>query len=280
MDRKQRVIFSDNGTLYDISGELNDYRTGTYTLPIVAAEDALYVGCEFPFNHKYFDVSTANTSTAALGTISYWDGSTWRAAVDVRDETSTGGKTLAQDGAISWALDPDHNTWVRKDDSTDLAALSTGPRIFDLYWLKITFGSNLYASTALAYLGECFNTDTELASYYPDTAKANLKTAWNVSNWQGHAYQAAEEIVKELRRQSVLKRREQIMDASLFTIPAIHKAASIIYGGLGSAYRDAAALAEEKYRKSLDLNYFEVDADGSGTVDPVERHVSVRFGTR
>ena len=74
MDRTQRIIWSDNGTLRDISAVLNDFRRGTQVLALVGAEDKIYVASEMPFNHKYFDVSVANAVACDI-TVKTWNGS-------------------------------------------------------------------------------------------------------------------------------------------------------------------------------------------------------------
>ena len=93
----QRVILSDNGTTSDLSRSVGDLFSQNSTLAIVAAEDAIYLGSDQPFNHRYIKVSTANTSTASVS-VSIWTGSAFTAAVDVIDFTSVGGKTLAASG--------------------------------------------------------------------------------------------------------------------------------------------------------------------------------------
>src|SRR3990167_11302957 len=99
-----RIIFSDNGTLTDYSATLNDFYTGTVAPTYTASQDYLYVGGDAPFNHRYFDVSVAN-AVASTVSVEIWDGSDWNAAVDVIDETTTSGASLAQSGRIQFAVD-------------------------------------------------------------------------------------------------------------------------------------------------------------------------------
>lgn len=281
MDRKQRVLWDSAGTIFDVSADLNDFRRGSYVLPIASATDALYIGTELPFNHKFFDVSVPNAEESAI-TVELWNGTEWKTAIDLRDGTSLAAKTFAQDGTISFVPDPDFSNWHCEDDSTDIPDLASGPRIVDLYWAKISFSADLTSTCALSYVGDVFSDDDDLDDYYPDLAKQNLKTAFATgkTNWQAQAFAAGEEIVRDLKRQAVLRRREQIMDTTLLTIPSIHKTASIIYGGLGASYREAAALAQEKYVKTLDLGAFEVDTNGDGKTDVFEKRASSYFGTR
>lgn len=278
MNRKQRVIWSDNGTLKDVSAELNDYRRGTYVLDL-ATVDYLYVGSELPFNHKYFDVSVANAVAANI-TVETWNGSAWVAAVDVSDETkaSGGSATLAQSGLVTWSPDVDKANWGCMRDSDDVDGLE-GTRIFNLYWARFKVSANLTGTTALAYVGQRFSDDTDLTDFYPLLSSSALKAGYGVSDWKYPSFAAAEAIVADLRADEVVIRRDQILDVSLFKMASVHKTAAIIFGGLtGQAENEKRA--DEKYRKALSLKYFEVDTDGDGQATAAEKTMTTGFARR
>ena len=81
MITNQRVIFSENGTLTDISYEMDDFRANSVTIPFVAAEDKIYIGAELPFNNKYFDVETVNDAASVMS-LEIWFSQEWVSAVD------------------------------------------------------------------------------------------------------------------------------------------------------------------------------------------------------
>lgn len=286
MDRKQRVIWDDNGTLVDCSPELNGFRSLSKALSIVAAQDKLYIGAELPFNHKYFDVATASTIDSVM-TAQIWDGSTWRAVVDLKDETqATGGKTLSGSGLVSWAVDLQQSGWTRVFDtgaeSASTFGVLTGLRIFNLYWMRITF-SGATAAT-LNYVGERFSSDLDLTGLYPDLGQSALKTAFGAgaskTDWNEQAFAAAEAIVAHLRRENILIRREQIMDTSLFNEASIHKTAAIIYRGMGNGHATQRDLAEQEYKRALPTKYPEVDKDASGHASACEKTSNTTWLTR
>lgn len=281
MNRKQRVFWNNAGTLVDVSVELNDMRRGSYTLPLATLGDYLYVAAELPFNHKYFDVSVAN-DVAAVVTVETWTGSAWLACVDVVDETKAAGASLAASGPVSFMPDINKSHWsCVRDPSVTIAALST-LRVFNMYWCRFKWSANLKATTGLSYIGERFSDDTDLFDLYPGLNNSNLMTAFESgkTDWKDQSLAAAEMIVRDLRRQKIVMRREQIMDASLFNEASIHLTAALIYAGLEGEFTDAEKRARERYRDAMKLEFFEVDTDGSGTATKLEQTLSTGFLTR
>lgn len=281
MDRKQRVIWSDNGTLVDVSRELGDFRREDVTFSLVYNQDKLYVGAELPFNHKYFNVGTTVNAVASVVSVQLWDGTDWRNTVDLNDGTSDGGKSLGQSGTISWAMDLEQSGWNRQFDSDDITALA-GLRIFNLYWARFSWTASLTTGTVLKYIGERFSDDTDLFDQYPDLRATALMTAFasGKTSWREQHLMAAEAIVRQLRRDGIVIRKEQIMDDTLYNDASIHKTAAIIYNGLGNGFSEKWKRAEELYRKSLDIKFHEVDTNASGHADDCEKSVTTSWGTR
>lgn len=278
IDRKQRVFWRSGSTPIDVSPELNDFRRGTKVMQILLT-DQLYVGCEWPFNHKYFDVLAANAN-ASVASVQFWDGSTWNDAVDVIDETATGGKTLAQSGTISWAMDRiGGKSWFREQDSNRISAL-TGTRIFELYWMRFRFSASLSAATELRYIGERFSDDTDLISFYPDTPNLLTAFASGKTDWREQEFASAEAIARDLRSQAVLYRREQILRSELFNEASVHKTAQIIYSALGIQYEDRMKAAAVAYRAALNFKQFELDRNADAIPDGYESTISTAFQTR
>lgn len=279
MNRKQRVLWADGGTLRDVTNDLNDFRRGTLTFD-AQANEYLYVASELPFNHKYFDVGVVNAQASVI-TVETWNGSEWIAAVDVVDETAVSGACLAQSGLVSFAVDIDRSAWSCHRDSNTIAAL-VGTRVFGMYWARFKFSATLTALTTLKYVGQRFSDDDDLDDYYPDLRQTALKTAFEAgkTDWKAQSFAAAEAIVADLRAQAIVVRRDQIFDVSLFALASVHKTAAIIFTGLGANWSERADRAEKAYKAALSLKAFEVDSDGSGAVSTVEKTMTTGFGTR
>ena len=105
LNRYIRVVHSDNGVFNDFSLQGQD-GTNTFTLPLVADEDYIYIGQYYPFNNLFLEIGTANTETSNLEIEVYNNG--WVDAVDILDGTTTSGKSMAKSGVIQWDIDRDN----------------------------------------------------------------------------------------------------------------------------------------------------------------------------
>lgn len=281
MDRKQRVIADIDGTLTDISNVVNRYTSGGSTVIPLATTDAIYIGSELPFNHRYFEVGVANTSDAIL-TAAIWNLTTWEPLSDVVDQTSNGGKALAVSGKLSFEPNVDKPGWGLTYKSKDIADLADGPQILNLFWAKLTVSASLSATTAISYIGHKFCEDQDLFDIYPDLNRTNLMTAFKTgkTNWIEQAIVASELIADDLRQRRIIVRREQIMDTSFLREACIHKTAEIIYRGLGNGHLDNRILAGKDYKAAMSKDFFEVDLTGDGRASHAEKTWSSSFGTR
>lgn len=266
-----RVILSDNGALTDLSRELNDVTTGTKVVAIVAAEDKLYLGSEAPFNHRWLMVSVANDQ-ASVASVKLWSGSAWESALDVIDQTSVGGATLAQSGILSWTKNRD-KAWVRAGVSTDIAALASGPVIYDMYWAEVSFSGNLKNTTALKYVGHKFADDNHLAVHYPDLVRTSVLTAFKTgkTNWDEQHVAAAEELIADLRGMAQLWSGSQILDWEKFNLAAVHKCANVIMRAFGDDYAEQREDAQEEYDRALRRAPVGIDRDQDGSLDRSEK---------
>lgn len=267
-----RIIFSDNGTITDISNEMSDINTGTKTLDVVAAQDYLYMGSELPFNHRYISVTVANDQTSAV-TVELWDGDAWVAAVDVQDFTSVGGKTLAQSGIIMWAVDPNEQ-WMSDDTSYNgqtITGLSSA-KIFGLYWVRISFSANLKATTAVKYIGHKFASDDDLKLQYPDLIRANVYTQFlaGKTNWEEQHIICAEQIITDLKKKNVIKSGNQIIDWRMLTQASVYKLAELIFTAFGRDYDVSRENAANKYKNAISMGQFNIDTNGDTRLNPIE----------
>lgn len=272
----QRIIFSDNGTLIDVSSSLNNYQSDSYVIPFVAAQDYLYIGSELPFNHRHFDISVANANNSAIE-IRLWDGDSWELAVDINDMTSVSNKSFAQSGIISWSKDR-FKSWSIEDSTEDITGLST-LKIYKMYWLRLGFSSDLTSTTALNYIGHKFCNDTDFDIDYPDLNISATKTAFKSgkTNWNEQHYRAAEEIILFLRRKRELWSANQIFDWMQFNIPSMHKSAEIIMSAFGDDFKDNVELAKKRFSETINQYAFRLDKNEDGELDECELRHDVRL---
>ena len=269
----QRIIHSDNGTLEDKSVELNNIFTATATLDIALTDDYLYIGSDLPFNHRYFEVSTAN-SVSSIMSVDIWNGSEWNAAVDVIDQTSTGGKTLAQSGYISWTTDRNESWGI--DETTENVTGLTTLKIYNMYWVRLKVSASLSGTTAVSYVGHKFANDDDLSGYYPDLVSSTIMDAFETSktNWNEQHFLAAEEIIQDIRRKRIAWNANQVIDWEQFNLAAIHRVAFNIMAAFGDDYKDNRLEAKKAYDEAMNLKVFNTDinADGHNQISEREPH--------
>lgn len=265
----QRILFSDDGTIVDKSSDLNNFRRATSGFAVVAAEDYLYVGSSLPFVNRYFDIGVANDQASVLS-VEIWTGNDWESAVDVRDETSVGGVSLARSGLVQWTTDYNSN-WVSERTSEDVTGLST-VNIYDFYWVRFSWGSDLGAGTTLNYIGHRFCDDDDLATDYPDLNRTNVKTGFESgkTDWKEQGIRASEDIIFKLNQKRVIINGNQIFDPYQFKSAAVHKLAAIIMRGFGEQYGDRLAAAEAAYESELNSASFSIDRDRDGHLEELE----------
>lgn len=279
MIQNQRIIWNDNGTEKDLSVNLNSFRAGSETIAIVADEDKIYIGSDLPFNHRWVDVSTANDEVSVISA-EIWYSRQWIAAVDLIDRTSVGGATLAQSGVVQWRTNREKG-WDRELDSEDVDGVSVSG-LYDMYWLRFSFSSDLKVTTALSHIGHRFSSDADLVALYPDLNNSALKTAFATgkTTWNEQHFMAADAIISDLRRANIIKSPSQILDYELFQVPAVHKCAEIIYYGMGRAYDENRLRAQRYYNESFQMSFFNMDVDKNANLSDVERRYQTGFVTR
>ncbi len=276
-----RVIWNDNGTLKDLSTKLNNFFSETQVIDFVAAQDKLYIGSDVPFNHRFISVSVPNSSSS-VASVDIWDGDDWEPAVDVIDQTSISGVTLAQNGILSWATDR-NKTWAQEvsTEKMDGSGLET-LKIYNMYWVRINLSANILNTTALKYIGHKFSKDEDLGGYYPDLNRSTVKTAFAAgkTTWDDQHIMAAEEVFRDLRKKKAAWAKGQIFEWEPFTAPAVHKVAQIVYTAFGEDYegrRDEAQTAYDNAMEGVLIQGIDGDADGHiGTEEHAGSSITLR----
>jgi hypothetical protein len=274
-----RVIWNDNGTLKDLSNKLNNFFSESQVLDFIAAQDKIYIGSDVPFNHRFINLSVVNDVAASV-TVEIWDGNSWVAAVDVQDGTALAGVPLAQDGILRWATDQD-KTWGQEQSTEDMAASGLQTlKIYNMYWVRLSWSVDLKATMSLAYFGHKFSKDEDLGGYYPDLNRANVKTAFQSgkTTWLEQHILAAEELFRDIRNQRALWSKNQIFEPEVFTMPAVHKVAQIVYTAFGSEYESRRDEAYDRYKEALEGALSQgIDKDEDGHVEEDE-HAGMTVG--
>lgn len=275
----QRVLFSDNGTIVDLTLNLNEYKFGSSIIPFVAAEDYIYIGSSLPFNHKYFEMDAVNSNASEIQ-ISVWDGQVFNPVADIQDATESSGVSLSSSGIVRFTSDRE-KVWTRELDSFDVTGLET-TKIYQMYWLRIGFSADLSLTTAISYIGQRFCIDSDIYDYYPDLNQSTLKVAFasGKTDWDEQCFIATNIIVRDLKRRYSILNSNQIIDYELFNEPAIHKAAEIIYHGLGQPYYEVRNACRERYLYAMEQGYLRIDQDKDGLLSDKERQTKQGYFTR
>jgi hypothetical protein len=269
----QRVIFSDNGVLKDLSPELNSYLSGVSVLPFVAAEDFLYIGTVWPWSTRHFEIGTANSAASNI-TVELWDSGDWFPAIDQFDMTALSGVSFAQSGQIRILKDRNHG-WTNIEESNLIPGLA-GTNIYDLYWARISFSADLSVGTTLKYIGAVFSDDNDLYRYFPDLNQAALKTLFKSGkvDWKEQGFDAAKVILKDLKDRGFIASQDQILDPNAYMEASVYKTAQLIYGGLGKAYSELMDAAAKRYTAEMNLRAPYLDITKDGQLSRAERQTS------
>ena len=269
---QKRIIFSDNGTLQDLSTNVVDFHGDDSNLNIVTAEDALYVASALPFNHFYLKLgSTLNALSCAL-TVKLYNGSQWVDVVNTIDETSVAGATMAQSGFLTWTPDKEE-TWSIESDSRDIAELS-GIAIYDMCWLKIEFSNDIEFD--LSWLGQLFSNDSDLADEFPDITSSNFKASLGLSTYIAQSKVSADVIIKDLKDKNLIVDGSQVIYRDDLRLASVYKVAEIVFNMLGDDYLENKVKARQEYKDRLKKARVLVDRNQDGIASISERNLQVR----
>lgn len=273
----QRVIHAAT----DISVKVNEFRAVNYTFAYTAGQ-YLYVGSEMPFNHLHFELASGGANAvASAASVALWWNTAWVAAVDVVDQTTDaagGTKSLAQSGRITWTCNIDSG-WSQAVKASDVTGLSAF-NIYELYWARLAWVSSLTSTTALSYIGQKFAADTDLFGYYPDLNNTTMMGRFRSgkTDWNEQHFMAAERIARDLIARKLIFSRSQIFDCGRLLEAGVHKAAQLIYAGLGQGFAANFAAASKAYEAAMNSDNFRLSR--SERLTESDKAHSTTFGTR
>lgn len=255
-----KILLSKNGTLTDLTTILDDYKNGSSEIEINHTQDAIFIGAIHPFNSKFFKIKTPAVSSL-LPKIEYWTGSSdWKEAIELIDET----EGLTKSGFITIVPNKDHG-WIR-EDTNRIAALYSKV-IYDLFWMKISFGAS--DTVELSWVGELFSNDDDLSNEFPDLLRSQTLDSFETgkTNWEAQHVIAAKLIIDDLRSKKIIDYKEQLLDRKEFTLASVQKCASIIYSSFGDDYLNNKRECDIEYKKRISKDIFNIDRNQSAQVN-------------
>lgn len=275
-----RIFYSENGTLHDLSNDLSKYRTGTAVIDSFQfATDYFYIGQRSPFNHFFVKMGTVvNTNTCQMS-VDYWDGTDWVSAVEVIDLTNA----LQNDGFVEFT--PNKNkSWMPETTNFD-GDVVTGLEnvvIYDLYWIRISFNGALDNDLELKFVGQKFSDDDDLASDYPDLIRSSVLTRFEAgkTTWEEQHVRAAEVIEQDLVAKKVIVSKGQILLREEYKLASVHKVAEIVFNSFGDDYIDQRDEARKMYKDRMDKVLYRVDSNADGILDDYEASETQGWFTR
>jgi len=273
----KRFIHSNNGTLVDKSVVLENYHSGSYVIDYVAAEDAIFIGSELPFNSIYTDVSVANDKPS-VANVAYWDGSDWRDAVEVIDETVTNGATYSVSGNLTWV--PDRNYSWAGDDTVDTSGNETitglgNVTIYNLYWIKITYSNDFNALTDIDWLGQKFCNTNDVIGEYVLFANTSFMSSYETgkTDWAKEIVLASRILTDDIINKGSIISGDQLLVRRKLRDVCVSKVDEIIFKNLGDDYKDDYTRAANEYKTRISRNNYGADKNRNGMVDPSEQGV-------
>lgn len=273
-------IYSNNGTLTDISEDVRRFQTGSATIAdITAAQDYIYLGARVPFNHYYFDLETPSVVNSNIITSEYWDGREWITCYRTIDDTDG----FKESGFVTFI--PNKNKSWSKESTNDGNEAITGlttVNIYDLYWLRIKFSVDIPLGFTFRFIGQKFSDDYDLSSEFQNLVRSQMLLAFGAgkTNWDEQHCKAAEIIVQDLVKSEVIDSSGQILVREEFTLASVQKVAQIIFNSLGDDYIDQRDKAEQEYKNRMNKSIYKVDKNQNGLLDKNESTQRVGFMSR
>lgn len=264
----KRIIYSDNGALSDFSANLNKYNATESEFSYTSGEDFFYIGSRLPFNSIYFKINASNT-VQALMNIEVFDGQDWVQANEIIDET----EAFSKSGNVTFTPDRDKG-WLRKDTNTSGQTVNglESVKIYDQFWLRISFNQNLDEDCSLLWAGSLFCDDQDLGAEYPDLIKSSVLTAFQSSktNWEEQRVRSSEIIIQDLMINRVILDSGQMLDREDYRVACVQKVAEIIFNAFGDDYIDNKQRAREEYQRRISNPMKKIDINANGVEEVSE----------
>lgn len=264
----KRILYSDNGTLIDFSVNLNKYNAIESEFSYVAGEDFIYIGSRLPFNSLYFKLNASNTIPAKMK-IEVYDGESWEEVNEVIDET----EGFFKSGHVTFT--PDRDAGWQHENTNDEGSFVPGlqsVKIYDQYWMRVSFDVTLDSDCSLLWVGSLFCDDSDIGSEYPDLVKSSVLSAFQSgkTNWEEQRVRASEVLIQDLMINRVIVDSGQMLEKEDYRVACVQKVAEIIFNAFGDDYIDNRQRAREEYQRRLSNPIKRIDHNANGVEEKVE----------
>lgn len=264
----KRVFYSDNGNIRDLTVNLNKYNDTESVFDYKTSEDAIYVGARLPFNQLFLKVVEKNSMSSNMY-VEVWTGTKWEFVNEVIDETGA----LSSSGYVTFYPDRDDG-WVltsTSDEGQTVTGLES-VKVYDRYWIKITFDSDLSSGVSLSWVGNVFSDDSDLYAEYPDLMKENVLNSFKSgkAGWEEQHVRAAYMIEQDLIINRAMIAPEQILEREDYRLASVQKVAEIIFNAFGDDFTDNKQKAREEYQRRLSSPMKKIDKNANGLEDRFE----------
>lgn len=266
-----RIFFKDGPQITEITKQINSYKSDTYLMTLTPS-DAIYIATDFPMNHLFIKMGyNANVVNASLS-VHYYGSQGWAASVNTNDYTNC----FLKSGFVEFTPNKDV-PWLLSNTNSNGQSVDglEGVTVYEQYWTKLTVNQSLTENIELEYIGHKFSEDEDLFSEFPIFNDSSFLAGFEAgkTNWEEQAIKAADLIIQDLIKKSVIIGPEQILNRNVLLPASVCKVAEIIFNAFGRDYVEQRLLAKEEYARRLDLSRYVVDQNNNGVIEPVD----VRF---
>lgn len=220
--------------------------------------DSFYIGHQKPFASRYFLMGVVNTVPSVVS-VKYWNGTTWAAVDDLIDQTAGFTKT----GFMAWLNEEDWKSQF----------LASVPDV-ELYWIKVTVGTNLSATTTLQAVLNLFADDILLRTYYPEIATDTRYLPPGRTDFMEQYVAAKDYVVTRLKQNRVITDESQIIDVNEVAVVATHFAAWMILRPIAESDADQKRVDKIFNDANFELGKvkIDIDQDNDGIIDVQEEN--------
>lgn len=238
----------------------NDWNANPLAFNLLTT-DFFYIGWRGRFTTRHFNLATANATTSVV-TVEFWNGTEWEAVDDLIDGTNG----FKQSGFISWELEAGKN-WQKRNISPIDADK-------ELYWVRLSVGTDLDAGTQLQSVLNLFTDDEFVRIYYPEFI-AN-SAAWlppGRTDFMDTHVGAKNLIITRLKQMKLIQDETEVIDVNQVAIAAAHAFAHVLLAPIAVSEDNQGLRDQAKEGLSFELSRtnIHVDSDEDGRIDEQEK---------
>ena len=259
--KKLSILHDDNSSFLEYTSIAWDYSRDDFVLPMVSADDYLYVGYEKPINALYIEMSAVNTVANTL-TIEFHNGTAWGSVADLYEDT----RGMTRSGFTQWSR-----------NQTD-EALTTINSI-EKYWYRISASADFSTGTSVMAINLVLSDDNDLKGEWYEVL--NMLPSNEDSFILKHVA-SRNQIIQKIRNDGKFKTEVTtgtFLDIDVFDLlqydqlrqASKYLTLSKIFFNLHDDVDDVHLQKSDKYNRmyieAVDLFYLDLDKDNDGIRD-------------